>query len=112
MGITQIIPALGLLNDQRPNLTDQAVLNPGRIAIILQFLLKPLKDAAAIHHLSQQKSAAITAGFSPAQLDRNRWVACWFPGRYCFTHGERSPLIKFLRNMLIIKDKPLAFFVY
>ncbi|MFB1011334.1 MAG: hypothetical protein QMB92_07855 [Thiopseudomonas sp.] len=75
---------------------DQAVPNPERVTIILQLLPKPLKDTAAIHHLPQQKSAAITAGFSPAQLDRNRRVAGWFPGRYCFTHGERPSLIKFL----------------
>src|SRR5690554_1544905 len=51
---------------------------------------------ATIHDFTQQKGSTITAGFSPAQLDGNGWVAGWFPGRYCFTHGERSPLIKFL----------------
>ena len=34
------------------------------------------------------KKPAITAGFTPAQLNRNRRVAGWFPGRYCFACGK------------------------
>ena len=47
--------------------------------------------------------STITAGFSPAQLDGNRWVAGWFPGRYCFTHGERPSLVRFLAEHIDYK---------
>ena len=112
LGVAQIIPALSLLDHQCAQLTGQAVPHFGWVTMVLQLLPKLLTHTAAIHDFTQQKGSTTTAGFATTEAYRNRRVAGRFLGWYCFTHGERSPLIKFLRNMLIIKDKPLAFFVY
>ena len=46
LGITQIIPALSMLDDQRAQLTGQAVPHFGRVTMVLQLLPKLLTDTA------------------------------------------------------------------
>ena len=103
LGITQVIPALGMLDHQRAQLPGQAVPHFGRVAMVLQLLPKAFTHTATIHDFTKQKDSTITAGFSPAQQDGNRGVAGWFLGRYCFTHGERPSLIKFLQEHIDYK---------
>ena len=103
LGVAQIIPALSLLDHQCAQLTGQAVPHFGWVTMVLQLLSKLLTDTATFHDFPQQKSAAITAGFATTEAYRNRRVAGRFPGWYCFTHGERSPLIKFLSEHIDYK---------
>lgn len=109
--VAQIVPALSVLGYQCTQLVGQAMLHLDRSRLSCNCCPSHSYAVFTIYGLPKQKSLTITAGFSPAQPDRNRSVVGWFPGRYCFTHGERFTLIKFLRNMLIIKDKSFAFFV-
>src|SRR5690606_33702531 len=103
LGVAQIIPALSLLDHQCAQLTGQAVPHFGRVAMVLQLLPKLLTHTATIHDFPQQKSAAITAGFATTEAYRNRRVAGWFTGWYCFTPSERPSLIKFLSEHIDYK---------
>ena len=89
-----------MLDHQRAQL---AGLHFGRGAMVLQLLPKAFTHTATIRDFPQQKSAAITAGFATTEAYRNRRVAGRFPGRYCFTRGERPSLVRFLAEHIDYK---------